>query len=128
VKDLLARAERLPELLAADPHLQHRGRFIDAAFLLEIAGTPYHAVLRNGALTSFTRGPLLMRSWRFALRGTAEAFENHWQNVPPPGFHDLLALTKFGHARLEGDLHPLLSNLQFFKDLLALPRSLGDAA
>ena len=39
-----------------------------------------------------------------------------------PGFYDLLALTKRGEAVLEGDLHPFMTHLQYFKDLLALPR------
>jgi hypothetical protein len=46
----------------------------------------------------------------------------HWQPMPRPGWHDLLALTKRGEAVLEGDLHPFMSNLQYFKDVLALPR------
>ena len=42
--------------------------------------------------------------------------------MPKPGFHDLLALTKRGEAVLEGELHPVMTHLQYFKDLLALPR------
>jgi hypothetical protein len=63
-----------------------------------------------------------MRSWRFAFRATPEAWAEFWQPVPRPGWHDLLSLTKRGAATLEGDLHPFLANLQFFKDLFALPR------
>jgi len=36
--------------------------------------------------------------------------------------HDLLALTKRGEAIIEGELHPFMIHLQYFKDLLALPR------
>jgi hypothetical protein len=32
-------------------------------------------------------------------------------------------MTKRGVATLEGDLHPFLANLQYFKDLLALLRA-----
>ena len=45
-------------------------------------------------------------------------------SIPEPGWHDLFALTKRGAASIEGDLRPLLQNLQYFKDLLALPRRL----
>jgi hypothetical protein len=31
-------------------------------------------------------------------------------------------LTKRGEGVLEGDLHPFMAHLQYFKDLLALPR------
>jgi len=63
-----------------------------------------------------------MRSWRFSYRATAAAWAEHWQPAPKPGWHDLLALTKRGEAVLEGDLHPFIANLQYFKDVLALPR------
>ena len=48
--------------------------------------------------------------------------------MPAPGWHDLFALTKRGAASMEGDLRPLLQNLQYFKDLLALPRRLPEGA
>ena len=45
-----------------------------------------------------------------------------WRPEPRPGWHDLLALTKRKQAVLEGDLHPFMAHLQYFKDVLALPR------
>ena len=59
------------------------------------------------------------------MRATEEAWTQHWQAMPDPGWHDLFALTKRGAAFMEGDFRPLLQNLQFFKDLLALPRRLS---
>ena len=63
-----------------------------------------------------------MRSWRFSYRASAAAWAEYWQARPRPGWHDLLALTKRGEAVLEGDLHPFMAHLQYFKDVLALPR------
>jgi hypothetical protein len=31
-------------------------------------------------------------------------------------------MAKAGHARIEGDLRPLMQNLRFIKDVLAAPR------
>ena len=78
--------------------------------------------LRPGGSCSLERGPFVMRPWRFAVRGTVEAWRGFWRPVPEPGWHDLFALRKRGVVTLEGDLHPLMSNLQYVKDLLALPR------
>ena len=125
--DLLARAQMLPQLLGASPYLQHRGRFANGAFLMEIGEVRFHAELRDGAFVDFAQGPALMRPWRFALRGDPQAWERFCLPCPPPDFHDILALTKFKRFQLEGDLHPFLSNLLFFKDLFALPRSPGGA-
>ena len=94
---------------------------------MEIGDAPFHAELRDGVLVHFAQGPALMRPWRFALRGDAQAWERFWRPCPPPDFHDILALTKFKRFQLEGDIHPFLSNLLFFKDLFALPRNPGGA-
>ena len=37
-------------------------------------------------------------------------------------------LTKRGEAVLEGDIHPFMANLQYFKDVLALPRQYAKVA
>ena len=63
-----------------------------------------------------------MAAYRVHEASSPAAWAEHWQAAPRPGFHDLLALTKRGEAMLEGDLHPFISNLQYFKDVLALPR------
>ena len=65
-----------------------------------------------------------MRSWTFGIRATASAWRRFWQPVPEPDWHDLFALTKRGAAIIEGDLQPLMANLQYMKDVLAAPRRL----
>ena len=75
-----------------------------------------------GRIVEFTAKPALMRSWRFSYRASPLAWSEYWKPMPKPGFHDLLALTKRGEAVLEGELHPFMTHLQYFKDLLALPR------
>lgn len=116
------RFERLPQLLSTDSDLKRRGRWLDVDCRIEVGGEPFHLGFRDGALTTFERGPRLMHSSAFAFRATEEAWTEYWQPIPRPGWHDLLALTKRGAASMDGDLRPLLQNLQFFKDLLALPR------
>ena len=67
--------------------------------------------------------PVLMRSSALQLSRDAEAWTAFWQPMPKAGWHDLLALTKRGEATLEGDIKPFMTHLQYFKDLLALPRN-----
>jgi len=127
--DRLANAfAEVPRLLAADSDLIRRGTFFDARFAVGIGAIPFDVTVAAGKIAFFERGPFLMRSWRFAVRGTAEAWARLWQPVPDPGWHDLNALMKRGHASLEGDLQPLMANLQYLKDLLALPRRLHGEA
>ena len=119
---------KIPALLEQDPALIRRGRFLDCDCLLGPMDRPFHVAIRAGKIADFTPAPVLMRSWRFAYRATPEAWAQYWQPVPRPGWHDLLSLTKRGEAVLEGDLHPFMANLQYFKDVLALPRALAKAA
>ncbi|MBL0900079.1 MAG: hypothetical protein IBJ17_15450 [Reyranella sp.] len=121
------RFARLPELLADDADIRRRGSWVSVECRVGIGAESFHLVLRGGAIAAFDRGPQLIRSTAFTVRATDEAWTQHWRKVPEPGWHDLFALTKRGQASFDGDLRPLLQNLQFFKDLLALPRRLPEA-
>ena len=76
-----------------------------------------------GRIIDMAPAPVLMRSWCFSYRASPAAWTEYWKPVPRPGWHDLLALTKNGKAVLEGDLLPFMTHLQYFKDVLALPRA-----
>ena len=117
------RFARLPDLLPADTDLIRRGRRLDVDCRIDVGSEPFFLAIRDGALASLERGAKLMRSSSFSLRATDEAWTNYWKPIPAPGWHDLFALTKRGAASIDGDLRPLLQNLQYFKDLLALPRN-----
>ena len=118
------RFAKLPDLIADDADLVRRGRWLNVECRVDIGTEPFHLILKEGALVSLDRGPKLMRSTAFTVRGSDEAWDHHWRKIPEPGWHDLFALTKQGAASLDGDLRPLLQHLQYFKDLLALPRKL----
>lgn len=115
--------ERLGELANRDTWLVHRGRFLDVTFLVEVGSAPYLICIHRGRIESIDKGPLVMPRWTFALRASEEAWSTFWTAVPPPGFHDLIAMLKVRALRIEGDQHPFMANLRYFKDLLALPRA-----
>ena len=117
--------ENLPELVNGDAVLVRRGRFLSTCFLVAVGEIEYLVDVREGRIDRVARGPFLMPSWRFALRGSAEAWHRFWQKTPPPGYHDLFALSKRGLLVIEGDLHPLMANLFYMKDVLAAPRRLA---
>ncbi|MCR6735965.1 MAG: hypothetical protein NVV83_18620 [Afipia sp.] len=116
---------QIPELLARDGALIQRGRFLDVDCLLGSTEQSFHLSIRGGRIVDMAPAPILMRSWRFAYRATPQAWAAFWEPMPKAGWHDLLSLTKRGEATLEGDIQPFMTNLQYFKDLLALPRSSG---
>jgi len=121
--DIIRTFAAIPDLLERAPVLIARGRTLDCECLLGLTDHPFHASIRAGRITDLTPAPVLMRSWRFSYRASSAAWAEYWKPVPRPGWHDLLALTKREQAALEGDLHPFMTHLQYFKDLLALPRT-----
>jgi hypothetical protein len=126
--DVSGAFERLPALLESDAALLTRGRFVDVDCLLGSTEQAFHVAIKGGHIVDIAPAPILMRSWRFAYRATPAAWTAFWQPMPKAGWHDLLSLTKRGEAVLEGDVQPFMTHLQYFKDLLALPRRLGGAA
>ena len=112
------RFARLPTLLRADADLLRRGRSLDVECRIDIGSEPFFLAIREGAIANLERGPRLMRSTAFTFRATDEAWTQYWKAVPEPGWHDLFALTKRGTASMDGDLRPLLQNLQYFLSLI----------
>jgi hypothetical protein len=119
---------QLPALLESDTALIQRGRFLDVDCLLGSTEQAFHVAIRTGRIIDMVPAPVLMRSWTFGYRATPDAWTAFWQPIPKAGWHDLLSLTKRDEAHLEGDIKPFMTHLQYFKDLLALPRNAGGAA
>ena len=124
----LGAIENLPALANGDAWLVHRGRFLETTFLLGIGDASYLVRIHRGRVDTFERGPFVMPSWTFALRGSQEAWSTFWRPLPPPGCHDLIAMIKTGALTLEGDQYPFFANLRYFKELLALPRAIAQGA
>src|ERR1700727_2545275 len=119
---------RLPELVDASSELLRAGRLLNVDCLLGPVDRPFLVCIRAGRITGMSAMPKTMPSWRFGYTASPQAWIEYWRPEPKPGWHDLLALTKRGEAHLAGDLYPFLTHLQYFKDLLALPRSLSGHA
>src|SRR5438552_3005688 len=120
--------ERLPDLVNGDADLVRRGRFWSGTFLVASGATQHLVRVVEGRIERVDRGPFLMRDWRFAIRASEEAWKKFWAPVPAPGYQDLLAMAKFGHAVIEGDLLVLMQNLRYVQDVLSAPRPVSQAA
>ncbi len=125
-EELCARFEEaIPGRVNSDQHLVWRGRTLSADCVVQIGSVPFLLQIERGTVRECRRGVPLMHPWAFALRGSARGWAAFWQDPPAPGWHDLFALTKRGEFMLEGNIHPLMAHLQFFKDVITLPRKGG---
>ena len=121
---VIALFERLPALVEANVDLVKRGRFLSTDFALVVGATPLLVRVEAGRVTSVARGPFLLRPWTFSITAAPETWLKLLKPVPDPGTHDLMALSKVGLARIEGNLQPFMANLQVIKDIVTAPRAL----
>jgi hypothetical protein len=115
--------EHLAECVNGDPNLVRRGKSVTTTFLIAIDTADHLVDVTEGKIVSITRGPFITPNYSFALRASRDSWEKLWSERPLPGFTDIFALVKKKLLRIEGDLHPFMSNLLYFKGVLAAARS-----
>ena len=113
----------LADLVNGDAALVRRGRHLDVDFLIVDGEEPYWISVRSGRIDEVRRGDALLRSWRFAIRASADGWREFMKPEPRPGFPDIFAMCKAGVASVEGDLQPMMANLRYIKGVLAAPRA-----
>jgi hypothetical protein len=114
--------ETLAQKVNADERLVWRGRHVSTAFLLQVDQDEFVIQILAGRIAAVKKGPFPIADWVFALRASSATWAEFLKSVPKPGFHDLMAMLKLKHLKMEGDLYPLMSHLLYFKDVLASVR------
>lgn len=114
--------EMLAQKVNVDERLVWRGRHVSTSFLLQVDQAEYVIQILDGRIASVKKGPFPIADWVFALRAREAAWAEFLQPLPKPGFHDVMAMLKLKHLKMEGDLYPLMSHLLYFKDVLASVR------
>ena len=99
-----------------------RPRACSADLLLQFGDVAAIVRVRDGRVAQIVDQRVPLQSWDFAVKGSENGWDQFWQKFPPAGWHDILALNKRREFSIEGNLHPLMSHLQFYKDLLACAR------
>jgi len=116
--------DQIAGLVNGDAGLVRRGRFVDTTFMIAIDEAYTLLRIREGRIVEVKPGPFITPDFSFAVRASREVWEKFWQPLPPLGFTDVFALIKTKLMRVEGDIHPFMANLLYFKDVLAAPRQL----
>jgi hypothetical protein len=114
--------DKIAALVNADARLVHRGRFVDTTFMIAVDDDDTLVRVEAGRVTEVKHGPFITPNYSFALRAPRAVWDQFWQPLPPRGFTDIFALVKQKLMKVEGDLHPFMANLLYFKDVIAAPR------
>lgn len=120
--DTQAAIEQIISLGSSDERLIKRGEHVTAVVRIAVGGAYWLLHINKGEVTHHEQGPVVMPSYTFGIEASETEWHKFWQPVPPPGSQDLFALLKRRVLKLDGDLHPLMSHLFYFKFLLAAPR------
>jgi hypothetical protein len=111
--------EHLAARVNRDANLVRRGKSVSTTFLIAIDNVDHLVTVSEGKITVIKPGPFITPNYSFALRASRDAWDKLWSPTPIPGYTDIFALVKKKLLRIEGDLHPFMSNLLYFKGVIA---------
>jgi len=117
--------ETLKDRAAGDALLARFGLDFDCALLVGDGDTDWLVHIERGAVARVARGPFIMPKTDLRLRAASETWKRFLEPVPPPGYHDLLALRRYRRIQIEGDIRLLSAYLFYLKRLFALLRTPG---
>ena len=106
----------------SNQQLVKRGNWVTLTFTFGIEDKDLLINIVNGKINSIKKRTLLTDSGIFRIHGSNKCWEKHWLKVPPRDFHDIFAMLAKKIITIDGDLLPLIQNLQYFKDLIASNR------
>lgn len=99
--------------------LSEMARYLNTNFIISTIDTEYLVNIEKGSVTTVQEGPFIMPSYNFKLTAPKDEWLKFLQPIPQPGSHDIIAMLRRKVLKFDGDLHPLMSHLLYFKLLLA---------
>ena len=94
-------------------------QYLNTCFMISTIDNEYLVNIEKGIVTNVEEGPFVMPSYIFKLTASKDEWFKFLQHTPQPGSHDIIAMLRRKVLKFEGDLHPLMSHLLYFKLLLA---------
>ena len=94
-------------------------QYLNTSFMISTIENEYLVNIEKGVVKNVEEGPFVMPSYVFKLTAPKNEWIKFLQHIPEPGSHDIIAMLRRKVLQFEGDLHPLMSHLLYFKLLLA---------
>ena len=98
-------------------------QYLNTCFMISTIENEYLVNIEKGIVKNVEEGPFVMPSYVFKLTAPKNEWLKFLQQTPQPGSHDIIAMLRRKVLKFEGDLHPLMSHLLYFKLLLASLRA-----
>ena len=94
-------------------------QYLNTSVKISTIENEYLVNIEKGVVKNVEEGPFVMPSYVFKLTAPKNEWIKFLQHIPEPGSHDIIAMLRRKVLKFEGDLHPLMSHLLYFKLLLA---------
>ena len=111
--------EKLAEKNNVRHSLASMAQYLNTCFMISTIEHEYLVNIEKGIVKNVEEGPFVMPSYVFKLTAPKNEWIKFLQHTPEPGSHDIIAMLRRKVLKFEGDLHPLMSHLLYFKLLLA---------
>ena len=111
--------EKLAEKNNKRQSLALMAQYLNTCFIISTIENEYLVNIEKGVVKNVEEGPFVMPSYVFKLTAPKNEWIKFLQHTPQPGSHDIIAMLRRKVLKFEGDLHPLMSHLLYFKLLLA---------
>ena len=104
--------------------LVDNGKQLNLCFTFGYGNDDYLFEVKNGRILSINRRTLQTKSGVFKIHAETKSWEKHWLIIPPRDYHDIFAMLAKKIVSIDGNLIPLMQNLQYFKDIIASNRQI----
>jgi|TARA_B100002052_G_scaffold250643_1_gene238379 hypothetical protein len=111
--------EKLAEKNNVRHSLASMAQYLNTCFMISTIEHEYLVNIEKGIVKNVEEGPFVMPSYVFKLTASKNEWLKFLQHTPQPGSHDIIAMLRRKVLKFDGDLHPLMSHLLYFKLLLA---------
>ena len=111
--------EKLAEKNNVRHSLASMAQYLNTCFMISTIEHEYLVNIEKGIVKNVEEGPFVMPSYIFKLTASKNEWLKFLQHTPQPGSHDIIAMLRRNVLKFDGDLHPLMSHLLYFKLLLA---------
>ena len=120
IEDSATMRTDIQPILARHPGLLHRMRFVDLRFEIHCAHDRLHVAVVDEQVTAVVASAEhSTAASEFVLQAPEAAWKEFSQQMPAPGYNDILALLEAGHARFSGQGLGFYRNLFLVKAIVS---------
>ena len=116
--------EQWINIVNSNQKLVDNGKWLNINFTFGYGNNDYLFEINNGRILSISRRDLQTKSGIFKIHANPKSWEKHWLTIPPRDYHDIFAMLAKKIVTIDGNLIPLMQNLQYFKDIIASNRQI----